>query len=444
VILQAKDTFWATPAKWATLITSENIPSGKQYVERPVKNFDGVAVIDISGVLLREEDEVCEYFGGASTLRISRQLTAAVNDPAVSSILLYVNSPGGQVNGTAELADQIFAARKTKPVMAYVSGDCFSAGYWLASQAEKIFMHEAAGAGCLGVCYPVSGEYSDWIISDSTPNKHPEVATAESRAQMQVFLNDLAAIFMANIARGRGTNEQDVTANYGRGDIFIAAQAVAKGMADVVGSFETALSYTKNAAIANAAAASVTDETADANQDTTAETAQTDATPATDTSETNAIKQPLTAPTAGREIIGKKLNGEKMANKISAEQVDTMDITVDWLKANMPDLVQQIIDEGATVEQERQVELDAMAPANEEEMAAVAAARKDRKITAARLSYDLRIAAQAKAAAVAKAAAAARAHDDAEVVLPVTAPTASKTDEHSNKVLAAMKKRRAQ
>jgi len=390
--LNAKDTFWAAPKQWASLITSETFAGGKAYTERPVKTIGSVAVIDVSGVVLREEDDACEYFGGCSTVRISRQLSEAVLNPEISAIMLYINSPGGQVNGTAELADQIYAARKSKPVYAYISGDGFSAGYWIASQAEKVFMHESAGAGAIGVCYPVSGDYSDWIISDVSPNKHPEVATAESRAQMQVFLNELGMIFVRAVARGRGVNEQDVMGNFGRGDIFIAEKAVKNGLADEVMSFENALKSLQSYKPAG-----------DANQ-----------------TEEVTMAEPNTA---------------------KAEMVETMEITKDWLMQNMPDLYEQIRTEGADVESERQVELEAMVPADEEEKAAIAAARKDRKMTAAKLALNMRIAAQNKEQARIQAAAAARAADSEAVVIPVTA-AAPTVDDHSAKVIAAMKARK--
>ena len=407
-MLKLKDTVWAAPKQWASLITSEDIAPTRPYTARPVKIVDGVAIIDVTGIILREEDDVCEYFGGASTVRVSRQIAEATADASVGAILLHVNSPGGQVNGTAELADQIYAARQVKPVHAYVAGDCFSAGYWLASQAEKITMHEASGAGALGVCYPVSGDWSEWLISEMTPNKHPEVATSESKAQMQVFLNDLGAIFQRHVARGRGVEESAV-GGFGRGDIFIAAEAVRRNMADAVGSFETALAAAKG--------------------------------------EQDLPAAPETQPT---EIIQNQNEEETMANKPtpSAEMVDTADLTIDWIKTNLPELYDQILTEGAENEAMRQSELDAMAPADEEEKMAIAAARKDRKITAAKLAFDLRIAAQAKAEARIKAEREARERDSEAVNIPAnpaaqTADPAKAAEKAWNdKVIAAMRKKR--
>jgi ClpP class serine protease len=405
-MLKRKDIVWAAPKQWAALITSEPV-TGRAYAERPVKYFDGVAVIDISGVLLRDEDDFCECLGGASSVRISRQLAEAVSSPAVKSILLFINSPGGQVNGTAELSDQIYAVRRVKPVHAYVAGDCFSAGYWLASQAQIITMHEASGAGALGVCYPITDDYTQWIVSESTPNKYPETSTDASRAQMQIFLNDLAAIFMQHVARGRGVDAATVAEKFGQGDIFIAGEAVRRGMADVVGTFESALQSAKEAAAETSAENVIIDEN--------------------------------------------KIGENQMATKQTptAEMVDTADLTVDWIKTNLPELYDQILTEGAEQEAQRQAEIDAMTPADEEEKMAIAAARKDRKITAAKLAFNLRIAAQAKAQARINAEREARERDSAAVNVPASpdASIALSAEEiaakaWNDKVIAAMRKKR--
>lgn len=430
-MLKTKAAFWAAPQSWASLITSSDVGPGRTYSERPVKVVNGVAVVDVCGVLMREEDDFCEYFGGASTVRISRQIAEALNDISIKAILLHINSPGGEVNGTAELAEQIFAARSVKPVVAYISGDGFSAGYWLASQASRVFIHNAAGAGALGVCYPVEieavgEEKTVWLVSNVSPKKHPVVDTPEAATQMQVFLNDLGAIFVAAVAQGRGVTTNDVMTKYGQGDIFIAAKAVSAGLCDEVADLETALLYAQSA-------------TAQPIATTTSQS------PAQDS---EILNQNQNTAAAGETTT----QGENMADKTKtppdtatpgAEMVNTADITVDWLKSNLPELYDQIVNEGAGTEAERQAGLDEMAPATEAEVAAVKAARKDRKQTAATLALAFHQNAKAATEARIKAEQAARVQDNDGVVIP-TNGTGTKTPAQldDERTIAAMKKRR--
>ena len=83
---------------------------------RPMQVIDGVAVITIEGVMAREVDFFTQLFGGGgtSTREIIEQINTAVNSPAVNSVLLVWDSPGGTVDGTEQLGDAIAAAARTK------------------------------------------------------------------------------------------------------------------------------------------------------------------------------------------------------------------------------------------------------------------------------------------------------------------------------------------
>ena len=51
---------------------------------------------------------------GTSCTSLSAALRQAVKDPGVGSIVLDIDSPGGDVEGVDELASEIYAARKQK------------------------------------------------------------------------------------------------------------------------------------------------------------------------------------------------------------------------------------------------------------------------------------------------------------------------------------------
>ena len=61
-----------------------------------------------------------------------------VDDPGVGSIVLDIDSPGGDVDGVDELASEIYAARKQKKITAVSNCLCASAAYYLVSQASEI------------------------------------------------------------------------------------------------------------------------------------------------------------------------------------------------------------------------------------------------------------------------------------------------------------------
>ena len=96
--------------------------------QMPFAMLDGVAVIEVSGVLVHRGAWVGQSSGPTSYEGIAAQLGAAASDPAMRGIALEIDSFGGEVAGVFDLADAIRAARSAKPVWAFVAEHAFSAG----------------------------------------------------------------------------------------------------------------------------------------------------------------------------------------------------------------------------------------------------------------------------------------------------------------------------
>lgn len=112
----------------------------------------GVAVVPVYGVLaknLSAFEEGCG--GGTDTAPISRALAQAMADKTIRAVILDIDSPGGQVAGTPELAAEVAAAGKKKPVYAFSDASVFSAAYWIASQATEVYGTPSSRWGSIGV-----------------------------------------------------------------------------------------------------------------------------------------------------------------------------------------------------------------------------------------------------------------------------------------------------
>ncbi len=79
---------------------------------------DGVAIIPVTGPLFRYANIFTAISGASSYELIARDFMSALENPQISSIILDIDSPGGEVNGVSELASMIFEARGTKPIIA--------------------------------------------------------------------------------------------------------------------------------------------------------------------------------------------------------------------------------------------------------------------------------------------------------------------------------------
>jgi signal peptide peptidase SppA len=114
-----------------------------------------IAVIELCGPLMKQASSLT---GGSSTIDVRREIRDAKADPRVSGICLVIDSPGGTVAGTQELADDVAAAAKIKPLYAQVEDLCASAAYWIASQAARIYANRSALLGAIGTYSVVCDE----------------------------------------------------------------------------------------------------------------------------------------------------------------------------------------------------------------------------------------------------------------------------------------------
>ncbi|MBD0392075.1 S49 family peptidase, partial [Wolbachia endosymbiont of Pentalonia nigronervosa] len=119
-----------------------------------VKNSVGeekTAIIPIHGILTKKPGTFDDFLGMTSYERVQVQIEEALIDKKVETVLLDIDSPGGEVSGLFDLADFIYNARAQKKIIAIANDDAYSAAYAIASSAEKVFVSRTSGVGSIGV-----------------------------------------------------------------------------------------------------------------------------------------------------------------------------------------------------------------------------------------------------------------------------------------------------
>ena len=208
----------------------------------PLKISNGLAVIPIRGVMMKNADIWTMLMGGTSTRMAKRAVDAAAADETVKTILLVIDSPGGSVDGLAELSDAVFAARQSKRVIAQVDGTMASAAFHVASQADKIFAGRMDVIGSIGTLLVVQ----DWSKAFEEAGVEVNVfktgffkgagvmgseVTDEQKAEFQRIVDEFFADFVAVVARGRGISKAEVMKS-ATGQVWLAADAKARGLID--------------------------------------------------------------------------------------------------------------------------------------------------------------------------------------------------------------------
>lgn len=214
------------------------------------ETIDGVAVVPVDGVMSKRMNLFSKISGGASTEMIARDFRAALADPAVHAIILRIDSPGGSVDGTMELAQMIYAARGQKPIVALADGMAASAAYWVASAADHVYVSSATTAvGSIGVVathvdYSESEKSAGIRVTEIYAGQFKRIASehkplsAEGRQYMQDTVDHLYSIFVTEVAKHRGSDPETVHKNMADGRIFIGQQAIDAGLVDGVSTLD--------------------------------------------------------------------------------------------------------------------------------------------------------------------------------------------------------------
>lgn len=221
-----------------------------EYTRTTQRRGNGVAVVPITGPIFRNANLFTDISGATSTQVLATDLQTAIDDPSVKSIVLNIDSPGGEATGINELAQMIFAARGRKPIKAYIGGTGASAAYWLASAADSITIDPTAVIGSIGVVMSVTdssardekaGVKNIDIVSSQSPNKRLGASTEAGRAQAQTVVDALADVFVSAVARNRSVSTSKVVNDFGKGGVVVGIAAIKAGMADGIGSLESVI-----------------------------------------------------------------------------------------------------------------------------------------------------------------------------------------------------------
>lgn len=221
---------------------------------RTVKVQNGIAIIPVQGIITGRMDFMTYILGGTALDILAKDFRTALENPDIKGIVLDFDSPGGIAVGPAEMAEFIYKSRGTKPIVSYVGRNCCSAAYWLAAATDKIVVHSSAVLGSIGVVsaipvqeQPDSEGYKRYeIVSSNAKAKRPDPRTEEGLSEIKRELDALETQFIDNIARFRNLPSSVVRSDFGNGGVMIGHDALARSMADELGSFESVLETLTN------------------------------------------------------------------------------------------------------------------------------------------------------------------------------------------------------
>ncbi len=217
-----------------------SLDNRKPEEQKPYSVREGVAVLPLVGVIGKRMNLFTRISGGISTQQARVDIQAALDDPQVEAIVLDIDSPGGTVDGTAELADWIRSMRGRKPIYGYANGSMMSGACWIGTAADRVYGYTTAMIGSISVVmthydrseqdrqkgvkrtFITSGKYKR-MGNDAEP------LGDEARAYLQNLVDATNDLFIEGIAKNLGMDPLQV-AGFAEGKIYSAAQAAELGL----------------------------------------------------------------------------------------------------------------------------------------------------------------------------------------------------------------------
>jgi capsid assembly protease len=220
-----------------------------------------IAVIPLMGVIAPRMNMMSDISGGTTFEGLTAQLRAAVADADVHTIVFDVDSPGGNVAGASEFAQEVLRARTIKPVIAQAHHMLASAAYWAMAGATEIVATPSAMVGSIGVV----GLHDDLTEARAKLGIKREVITAgkykaeavgggplsdDARAHHQHVIDGFYNRMVGDIAKGRGVSAADIRNGYGEGRIMSADDALTAHLVDRIGTLDDTLARVSQPATA--------------------------------------------------------------------------------------------------------------------------------------------------------------------------------------------------
>ena len=217
------------------------VASKAQKQESGYRVIDGVAVIDVFGVLVHRSRMEADSTFLIGYQEIAKRIDAALADADVHTLMLNLDSPGGEVAGCFDLVQHIRDARGSKPIHAVVSDMACSAAYAIASAADSISLTRTAMVGSIGVVtrhvdfsklmekdgVKVTYIYAGAQKVDGNPFEPLPDAVRE---RFQNEINSLYELFVSTAAENRGLTLEHVRGT--EAGIFTGQAAIDAKLAD--------------------------------------------------------------------------------------------------------------------------------------------------------------------------------------------------------------------
>lgn len=203
-------------------------------------NRANLASIDIHGAIMDARD-------------VLSKIEKIRDDKNIKGVLLHVNSPGGALAPSVEIAYAIKDLTSTKFVVAYAAGTMASGSYYASIWSNKIYANPGSFIGSIGVIFQSFNveELAKKVgISPQTikAGEFKEAGTfmrewtKKEKESLTTLIDNSYNLFVTDVARARDLNVSDKNV-FANARVFLASGAKKVGLIDEVGTLLDAQNY---------------------------------------------------------------------------------------------------------------------------------------------------------------------------------------------------------
>jgi len=239
---------------YAKLVGSGGKPersSGPEKIELGASSRGKIAIVYAEGEIVDGTGNEEGLVYGGKTARMLREIR---DDDNVKAVVLRVNSPGGSVSASEEIAREVMLLQKTRPVIISMGTLAASGGYWISTPGEHIFAEPTTITGSIGVFglfMNFQGLLNDKIgltfdmvktgkFADAATVTRPK--TPEELALFQDSVDWIYDQFISKVAKSRKL-ERSVVEEIAQGRVWSGREALKLGLVDELGGLSDAVSY---------------------------------------------------------------------------------------------------------------------------------------------------------------------------------------------------------
>lgn len=208
-----------------------------------------IAVIYAVGEIMPGKQNPNEQIGSKTFIA---QLHKAQKDASIKAIVIRINSPGGSAFASDEMAHEIIACKKVKPVIVSFGDVSASGGYYMGCVADSIFALPNTITGSIGVFALLPNteklfgntmglNYQTVELGELSAGWRPDRALSpKEQEKMQLMVNSIYDDFITTVANGRKLTKGRVS-ELAEGRVYTAEDALPLGLIDGLGGIDRAI-----------------------------------------------------------------------------------------------------------------------------------------------------------------------------------------------------------